>query len=396
MATTNFTNLNSGAIKTWSKDLWRVARDASFVMQFMGKGPNSVIQHIDELTKTKAGTKAVMTLIAELEEDGVTGDNDLEGNEEEIQAFDQEIQIDQLRNANRSSGKFWEQGTVVKFRETSRDVLGYWLADRIDQLGMLTLAGVPYTEHTNGKIRVVKGGTGRNLSALAFAGDVSAPTANRILQIDASADNIIDLADAGTRDHSTMVRLDTPSYAAMVEAKAYAKSHYIRGVKGPGGEEYYHVFMHPLALAKLKLDPDFMNAVNNAGVRGNKNPVFTGSMPTVDGLIFHEHRHVYNTQGAAATTAVGDEGDAGFKWGAHNANTNGSRTIMAGAQALGIADLGDPEWNEDSFDYKNQQGIATGKMFGFKKPKYYSAVDSADMTAGNFEDFGVVAIDHAI
>lgn len=395
MADTNFGNLTAGQIKTWSKDLWRVARNKSFVMQTAGKGENAIIQHIPELTRTKAGTAAVMTLIAELESDGINGDNELEGNEEAIQAFDATITIDQLRNANRSSGKLWEQGTVVRFRETSKNVLGYWLADRIDQLAFLTMAGVAgYTMHTNGKIRAADVG-GNSFLSLDFAAGVTAPSSARHLVIDASTTDIILPVAAGTRDTTTVVAADTPTYAAMVEAKAYAKSHYIRGVIGPNGEETYHVYMHPLALAKLKLDSDFMNAVNNAGVRGNKNPAFSGSMPTVDGLVFHEHRHVFNTMGATTGT-VTEAGDDGYKWGA-TAAVDGSRTILAGAQALGMADLGDPGWTEKDFDYGNKQGVATDKMLGFLKPKYYSYVDgSVAATPSTYQDFGMLVIDHAI
>jgi pyruvate/oxaloacetate carboxyltransferase len=39
-----------------------------------------------------------------------------------------------------------------------------------------------------------------------------------------------------------------------VQLKAYAKDRYIRGVKEDGGEETYHAFLTPQAMAKLKMD----------------------------------------------------------------------------------------------------------------------------------------------
>ena len=62
------------------------------------------------------------------------------GNEEPIKAYDQVIRIDQLRNANRLEGRLADQKSIVNFRTTSRDVLAYWAADRVDQLAFLTLS----------------------------------------------------------------------------------------------------------------------------------------------------------------------------------------------------------------------------------------------------------------
>lgn len=388
MALTNFGTLTEGPIKTWSRSLWNVARNTSFVMQMSGKGPNSVIQHITELTKSSRGLQAVMTLLADLSGDGIAGDNVLKDNEEAIRAYDQSVQIDQLRNANRSQGRVAEQAQVVRFREASRDVLGYWLGDRIDQLAFLTLSGIPYTLKTSGALRTVSATPGANLSQLAFAADVSAPSANRYLRWDGTNKALA----AG--DVTALVPTDTPSYAMLVEAKAFAKTHYIRGVKGPGGKEYFHVFMSPQGIAKLKLDEDFKNAVNNAGVRGDSNPVFSGSIPTVDGLIIHEHRHVFTTSQALALTAIGNNGVVGYKWGGHAVTpggVNGSATLFCGAQALAMADIGTPDWVEESEDYGNQPGVATGKIFGFLKSKFVS-----DYDGGAVEDFGILRIDHAI
>ena len=137
-----------------------------------------MIQRITELTKSEKGDRAVLTLVADLEGDGVVGDYTMENNEEAIKAYDTVITIDQLRNANRLAGRMADQRSVVNFRGTSKDVLAYWLADRIDQMAFLTLSGITYTYTTKNILRAVNP-TGRNLSDLAYASDVSAPTAGR-------------------------------------------------------------------------------------------------------------------------------------------------------------------------------------------------------------------------
>ena len=370
MSTTNFGGLNANQLTTWSRDLWKAARENSFVMKFAGKGPNAVIQRITELTKSQKGTRAIISLVADLEGDGIMGDAQLEGNEEEIKAYDQEIVIDQIRNANRMAGRVADQKTIVNFRNTSKDVLAYWLADRVDQMAFLTMTGISYTEYLNGLTRPVLA-AGKNLNDLDFAAAVTAPSTNRYLNWTVTT--------GLTPGNTALDTMEISQYEMLVRAKAYAKNHFIRGVKGPGNTEFYHVFMTPDGIADLKMDADFKNAVNNAQVRGGSNPVWTGALPTIDGLVIHEHRHVYNTAEAAS----------GSKWGA-TGTKDGQAVLFLGAQALGLADIGLPYWSEDEFDYDNQMGISVGKMCVLLKPVFHSNVDGGD------EDFGILRINTAI
>ena len=365
MALTNFTNLTTEEKTVWSRDLWAAARNASFTMRFTGKGPNSMIQRITELTKSEKGDRAVLTLVADLEGDGVVGDYTMENNEEAIKAYDTVITIDQLRNANRLAGRMADQKSVVNFRGTSKEVLAYWLADRIDQLSFLTLSGVAYTYNNSDVLRPVNP-TGRNLNDLAFASDVSAPSTARWRQWDATNG-----LSAG--DTTAIVAADTPTWEMLVETKAFMKDEYIRGIKGPGGTEYYHVFMSPQGIAKLKQSATFLANLQNAGPRTTANPLFSGSMVTQDGLIIHEFRHVH-------TSAT---------WG--SGAVSGQAVLFCGAQAMGMADIGLPYWDEDTFDYGNQHGVSIGKIFGLLKPQFNSIY-----TGSTAIDFGLVRVDTAI
>ena len=366
MANTNFSLLTNEQKTIWSMDLWKQARNYSFVNKFLGKDANSMVQHITALKKSEKGARAVITLLADLEGDGVAGDRTLEGNEEAMKSYDQVIRIDQLRHANRHEGKMADQKSVVEFRENSRDVLAYWLADRIDQLAFQTMAGVAYSLKPNGAAR-----TGSDLPFLEFAADVSAPTDKRRMQWNQST-KVLTYAGAT----SAVAVGDLPSWELFVQLKAAAKDQYIRGVKTSGGEETFHAFLTPQAMAKLKLDPTFMLNVRHAQSRGDDNNLFTGSTLKIDGIMFHEFRHVPNTSGAASGSKYGGSG-----------TVDGCQILFAGAQALGMADIGNPEWNEKGFDYENQQGISMGKIFGFLKPKFNSIYAS-----NTTQDFGVMSV----
>jgi N4-gp56 family major capsid protein len=380
MANTNFAALTSEQLTIWSRDFWRVARNMSFINQFAGSGSNAMVQRISELTQSEKGARAVLTLLADMTGDGIVGDNTLEGNEEALRAYDIVVGLDQLRFANRLAGRLADQKSVVNFREHSRDALAYAMADRMDQLAFLTLSGIGYNLKNNGGLRPSMN-SGQNLNDLSFGSDVTAPTSNRHRRFDAT-NGIV----AG--DVTAVAAADKLSYGAIVDLKAYAKDQYIRGLRGAGNDETYHLFVTPQVMADLKLDSDFLANVRNAGVRGPGSSLFSGSSSLmVDGIMVHEFRHVFNTSGATTGTSS-NAGSAGYKWGA-DADVNGSACLFCGAQALAMADIGAPEIVEDTFDYGNQNGISIGKIFGLKKPVYNS-----DVTGQN-EDFGVIRLDVA-
>lgn len=362
---TNFGRLQSEQMLTWSLRFWRQARDLSFINKFTGTGENSMIQQITELKKdSKGSTQAVITLLADMKSDGIAGDSQLEGNEEALSQADCIITLDQLRNANINEGRMADQNSVVQFRGASKNALAWWAVDRIDQLAFLTLSGVSYARNTDGSLRV-----GSQLSKLKFAADVTAPSAKRRFRWNAAEK---ELEDGGASNQLTAA--DTPSYAMLVKMRAKAKAKRIRGLKGNGGEDLYHVFLHPYAMEKLKLDPDYLANLRSGYVRSESNPLFAGGVVTVDGLVIHEYNHVYNTTGLAS----------GAKWGA-NGTVEGCAVLFCGAQALAFADIGNAEWDEREFDYGNRQGIAIAKITGFLKPQFPTIYEGDTL-----EDFGVM------
>lgn len=371
MANTNFGLLTNEQKTIWSMDFWKQARNYSFINKFLGKDSNSMIQHIDELKKTEKGARAVITLVADMEGDGVVGDRTLKGNEEILKSYDQVIRIDQMRNANHNEGRMAEQKSIVTFREQSKDKLAYWLGDRMDQLAFLSLSGVTYDKTNKGATRV-----GSDLVNLEFAADVVAPSTKRNMTWQRSSMSLLQNQGTGGIVAGAIGTGDYPCWEMFVQAKAYAKDNYLRGtVSKKDGEELYHVFMTPQAMAKLKLDPTYRDNLRHAKQRG-ENELFSGDAVKIDGLMLHEFRHVYNTAGAAS----------GSKWGGGGA-VDGCQILFCGAQALGMADIGTPEWDEEQDDYGNSFGIAIQKILGFKKPQFYT-----QYSGGTVQDHGVMSI----
>jgi N4-gp56 family major capsid protein len=365
MALTNFARLQPEAKIVWSKDVWQEATDQSFLAsKFAGTSENSMIHKITEMTQTEKGTRCIIPLVADLVEDGVISDNEREGNEEEIMAYFEDIEVDLISHSVASKGKLADQKSVIQFREWAKSRLANWLGNRMDQLGFLTLAGVSYAFMCDGSARPANS----PFPNLAFASHVSAPSAARHLNWNGT--------ELTPGDTTVIANTFIPNYRMIVDLVSYAKDHYVKPLNA-NGREHYILLVKPGTLAALKKDDDYQRAVVTGLPRDNKNPWFTGGTVTIDGAVIHEHRLVYSTQKAAS----------GSKWGAGGL-VNGTRTLLCGAQALGMATIGDPSWVEKKFQYDSRGGINVDRMFGLVKPKFMSAYDKT------VEDFGVIACDH--
>jgi hypothetical protein len=129
-------------------------------------------------------------------------------------------------------------------------------------------------------------------------------------------------------------------------------------------------------MARLKLDATYMANLRYSQSADKNDTMFSGNTVKIDGIYLHEFRHVPNSAGGVSGTN---------KYGS-GLNLDGCQVLFCGAQALGMADIKAPEWNEKGFDYDNSQGISVGKILGFLKPKFGNIYESNAV-----EDFGVIS-----
>ncbi|UVC14709.1 N4-gp56 family major capsid protein [Mesorhizobium onobrychidis] len=364
MSATDFGALTIAQKRVWAAETWQAGRDESFWFAngYIGKSDsdmNSVIQRVTKLTETERGLECVMQLVQDLQGDGVVGDNELDGNEEAMINDAQVIRIDQLRHGTKSKGEMAEQATVIRFRAQSKEKLAFWLSDKMDELMFLTLSGRAYTLKTNGATR-----TGSQLPSLRFGADVAAPSTNRIL-----------FGGSATSEGS-ITSSDKMSWATIVRANTQAAEKRLRPIRS-GGRSYYVMVLHPRQRRDLVLDPTYQTIMRTAEKPGGDNKLFTGAMATIDGTIIYQHNKVFNTSGLASAS----------KWGAGGL-IDGAQALYLGAQAGGIATIGNTFWREsDKTDYGNRPGIGSGRKIGMLKPQFKSIYDS-----NNREDFGTIAI----
>ncbi|MCC6775636.1 MAG: N4-gp56 family major capsid protein [Hyphomicrobiales bacterium] len=361
---TDFGALQVAQKRVWAAEVWKAGRDQSFFFAngFIGTNDadmNSVIQRVTKLTETERGMECVMQIVLDLQGDGVVGDNELDNNEEPLVNDAQTIRVDQLRHGVKNKGEMAEQATVVRFREQAKDKLSFWLPDKLDELMFLMLSGRAFTLTTTGATR-----SGSQLPSLRFAADVVAPSTNRIIH-----------AGSATSEGS-LTASDKMSWATIVRAGTLAEEKRLRPIRA-AGRSHYAVVIHPRQRKDLVLDPTYMTILRSAEPPGEKNKLFTGAIANVDGKVIHCHNKVFNTSGLAS----------GSKWGSGGL-IDGAQAMLLGAQAGGIATLGNTFWRESTLtDYGNRPGIGFGRKIGMLKPQFKSVYDS-----NTRQDFGTIAI----
>jgi N4-gp56 family major capsid protein len=355
----------------WQKELYKNVVDNLYFKKFMGEGDNNVIQIKNDLKKSPGDTITI-PLTAKLTGNGITGDNELEGNEEAINAYSDSIGIDQIRTAVRLTGKLDEQKNVYNMRQDAKNKLSMWLQEFIERQIFLKLAGVNNTTITDVAGNVVGArALWSNTAAQVPSGDTAAGYGARYLCADytSGADSLA-TTDLITPELISRARVKSSSKQASGMPK-------VRPIK-IDGKDHYVMFIHPWQAFDLKNNATFAQAQREAQSRGSDNPIFTGALGVWDGVILHEHEYV----------PFLDISVAGHNFYAAASGTDFTadcfRALLCGSQACVWANTADSmQMVEETFDYKNKVGYATGLIGGIQKVTFNSI------------DYGVVAVDTA-
>lgn len=342
MATTEYGVNHPMAVKHWSADLMKEALKRTFALRFMGKDKNSLVQIKTELNKN-AGDRIRFGLRQQLQGDGIAGDGTLEGNEEALSIYTDNVFIDQLRHAVRSEGKMSEQRVPFEVRAEARDGLADWWADRIDEAFFNQLAG-------NTRISDNK----RTGSQAALEPD---------------ADHVIFHSQAAGSSHaneSLITAGDTFDLSVIDLCREKA----VLGSPNPirplrmGSDEYFCMFLHPYQVYDLRTSTstgqwlDIQKAAMQGG-NVTKSPIFTGALGMYNGVVLHEATRIP----AGSTSASASSG------------IPVRRAVFCGAQAAAVAfgrrsGKNTYSWREELFDYGNQLGVAAGSIWGLKKTRF--------------------------
>lgn len=329
----------------WAKDTWSTGVLESYFSKFMGHDAKSIIHIREELSKGD-GTSIRIPLLMPLSGAGITGDNMLEGNEEALVYRDFDVALQRIRNAVRIAGKFEEHKTQINMRKDAKNGLSEWLSKYIDCAIFSVLTGVLSPE--------------LNWTTLDFPFPLDAPSDDRLLIANNRA------------NEAAITASDTFNTSIIGMAKRKAMEDPNKRIRpiNVDGKSTYVMVIDQWQARDLKKDTAWMESQQQANVRGNSNPIFSGALGMWDGVVIHENNRVPRT----ATGAPAGSG-----------NVKVSHALFLGAQACVFAEGEPAEWNEKTFDYGNQYGVSFGRMFGIQKSKF-------KFNGTDYTDFGVINV----
>jgi len=336
MATTNYPVNHPAAVKKWSKEVMVEALKKTSFLQYMSTGSGNIVQIKNDLKSE--GDRIRCFLRMQLTGGGIKGDGTLEGNEESLTIYNDDVLIDQLRHAVRTGGKMSEQRIGWETRNEARDGLSDWWADRFDSWFFNQIC------------------SNTDQSDVRYTG-MQATTAS-------DSDHVI-MCDDRTATHAATASLTASDVMSLTMIdfaveKAKTLTPALRPVR-VNNDNYFVLFLHPFQIKSLRTNTDtgqWLDIQKEAQTRGRENPIFSGSNGVYNGTIIQENTRVPTgpLTGGSTTTR---------------------RAAFCGAQAAAIAfGQGDGpnrmSWTEELFDYENQLGVAAGCIGGLKKTVYNS------------------------
>ncbi len=131
MAATDYPVNHPLAVKLWSKKIAREALKETMAMKFMGTSSNNLIQVYDDTSKG-SGDRVRIPLRVQLSGRGVGESEALEGNEEALSTYYDDVVISDVAHAVRVKTTIDAQRVPFSVREEARLGIQDWYADRIE------------------------------------------------------------------------------------------------------------------------------------------------------------------------------------------------------------------------------------------------------------------------
>lgn len=331
-----------------------------------GQGANAPLCIVNDLT-SQAGDLVSFDLYAQLTGRPTFGDDNLEGNLEKLDAFTDEIRINQVRKGVDAGGLMSRKRTVNDHRAISKDKLAEYNRTYFDQACFTTLAGargvsadlhIPLGASTAiddtkpfdtyDAEHIIYGGAATSKATLVAGDKMSLTTIDRAI-------TIVKSTGGGADGKLRMTPLD-------------------RGA----GEDGYVLCMHPFQEHDLRKDVgsagwlDIQKAA--AAAVGFDSPIFKNTLGTHRNVVLRSHQYVVN---------FNDYGVGG--------NVTAARANIMGRQAMVVA-FGSAsskgmraDWTEKMLDVDdNRLAISSNMVYGLKRGKF------------NGKDVNTYAIDTAI
>ncbi|QND60376.1 N4-gp56 family major capsid protein [Mesorhizobium huakuii] len=347
------------AQKKWSGSLFiDVTKKSYFDRKFVSEDDNAVIQRLTDL-ESDAGDTIDFDLSVQLRAKPTAGDARLQGKEENLRFFSDQVKIDQLRHGVSAGGKMSRKRTTHNIRKIGKDRLSDYWSKYVDELNFIYLSGSRGMNEDFTEDLTYVGLAGNTIDApdaahLIYGG--VATTKVGLVASDKMAKLVVEKAAAKART----MRTTDPTTANMMPVMINGEPHYVLLMS---------VFQEfDMRTADTTGWMDIQKALITA--EGKNTPIFKGGLGMVNNVVLHSHESAirFSDYGAGA-------------------NVPAARALFMGRQA-GVVAYGSSSglrfsWTEEMQDHGNEPVIAAGVILGVKKTRF------------NSKDFGIISIDTA-
>lgn len=329
-------NASALNVNVWSRLLFMEALNSTFVGRFMGEGPNALFTRHMDLSRGPGDTIR-FDMLSQVAGFGVNGVDQLKGSEANLSYDQNTLVIDSKRQAT-AHFRTSQQRTVHDLRMDAMRALKDWFARVMDEHVA--------AQATGDGIDTGAGTVGEDVGNFGGAAALHDYTA------EAGTPHYIDQSAASI----------TPSMisdAKWLAAASPSPNGPIRPVRIEG-QEYYVMFLHPAQAKALQQHDDWQTAQQQANVRGNANPIFTGALGLWDGVILHAWNHL-------PTPAAPSDVKIAVLCGAGSVSIGFGRSfsVLDSVNRGSTNDDGFPVyWVEEVEDYGFELGVSAGLIWG--------------------------------
>lgn len=336
--------------------------------RYMGRGTDAIIRILSGTDIGNGAKSVVMPLVGLLRGEGVSGSQVLEGNEEDMDTYADEIRVTYRRNAVKVP-KSESYKTKLDLLRVARPRLRDWAATKVLKTGLIrqiqgivvpgisvtepdgsTYQGpdsvVPYADATAAQRNAfVVNNSDRILFGADIANASSGVMATALATIDSTNDKLTAAAISKVKRIAQLTASITSTEANNISP--------ITPYSTEDGNEMYVYFAHPWSFRDLKADPAMYNALKDAEVRGKDNPLFRAGDLMWDGVVIRELQDLEVIAGAGAS------------------GINVAHNFLAGQSALAVAWGEEPKIITDrDQDYQFRPAVAVQELIGIKKTSY--------------------------
>ena len=348
------------AVKRWATALAVDTDKQTYWTRFIGTGENNIIERKVELEED-AGDTITFDLSMRLRGGPTYGDNVVEGTEEPLTFYSDQVKIDQVRKGASAGGRMTRKRTLHNLRRIAKDRTAEYMAEWTDDMLFTYLSGDSGLSAINQD----------NKFTAAFAGNtIDAPDAAHILYGGSATSK----ATVAATDKMTVGLIERVSVKPTMMNAVNPDVVKMTPVSVDGAKRFI-LLMSPFQAYDLRMETGDVSWTKIqqalATSEGRSSPICKGGLGMINNTVLHQH------EGVRRWTDYGS-----------GSNVAAARALLLGRQAgvvaYGAAGNGTRfSWVEKMFDADNQVAIYAGAIMGAKKTRF------------NGRDFGVCAVDTA-